>query len=187
MDNATLSPPGTPGYDHLGKIQPLLEYLQQRFKSVYNPGQEVAIDEAMIKFQGRSSIKQYIPLKPIKRGIKRGIKVWVLGDSSNGYFSRLEVYTGRKDNTTEQGLGASVVKELTHDFQGRWHFVYFDNSKALLCDLEAVGLYGCGTCEVDRKLFPAALKKPQLKKRYLYIIFSLLCRTLECALYKKEV
>ena len=50
------------------------------------------MDEAMIKFQGRSSFKQYMPAKPIKRGIK----VWVLGDSSNGYFSKFDVYTGRK-------------------------------------------------------------------------------------------
>ena len=40
-------------------------------------------DEAMIKYQGRSFLKQYIPLKPTKRGIK----VWVATDSSNGYLS----------------------------------------------------------------------------------------------------
>ncbi len=56
------------------------------------PGKELAADEAMIKFQGRSSLKQYMPKKPIKRGMK----VWVLGDSSNGYFCRLDIYTGKK-------------------------------------------------------------------------------------------
>ena len=163
-DNSTLSSPGSPGYDRIGKIRPLLEYLQGRFKSVYNPGREIAVDEAMIKFQGRSSLKQYMPKKPIKRWIK----VWVLGDSCNGYFSRLDVYTGRKGNTTEVGLGARVVKELTQDFHNRWHRVYFDNfltSKTLLCDLEKVGLYGCGTARSDRKFFPAELKKPKLEKR----------------------
>ncbi len=40
----------------------------------------------MIKFQGRSTLKQYMPLKPIKRGIK----VWMLGESHNG---KLQVYT----------------------------------------------------------------------------------------------
>ena len=72
---------------------------------MYNPGRELAVDEAMIKFQGRSSLKQYLPKKPIKRGIK----VWVLADSSNGYFSRLEVYTGKKGDRVEEGLGARVV------------------------------------------------------------------------------
>lgn len=89
-DNLSLVPPGNPGYDRLGKVRPLLEYLQDRFKSAYNPGEHLAVDEAMIKFQGRSMLKQYMPLKPIKRGIK----VWVLGDSHNGYFSRLQITLG---------------------------------------------------------------------------------------------
>ena len=164
VDNTTLSPPQTPGYDHLGKIRPLLDYLHSRFQSVYIPGRELAVDEAMIKFLGRSSLKQYMPNKPVKRGIK----VWVLADSSNGYFSRLEVYTGKKGAAVEKGLGARVVKDLTRDFQRRWHRVYFDNyftSKALLCELEEVGVYGCGTCRVDRKRFPQRLKRPKLKKR----------------------
>ena len=144
VDNSTLAAPGTLEYDRLGKVRPLLEHLQERFRSVYNPGREVAVDEAMIKFQGRSSLKQYIKNKPVKREIK----VWVLADSANGYFSRLEVYTGRKGNSPEHGLGAKVVMTLTSDFQQRWHRVYFDNfftSKALLSELEKVKVYGCVT------------------------------------------
>ena len=167
VDNSTLSPRGSPDYDRLGKVRPLLEYLQSRFASVYNPGREIAVDEAMIKFLGRSSLKQYLPKKPIKRGIK----VWVLGDSATGYFSRLEVYTGKKGATTETGLGGRVVKGLTEDFQFRWHRCYFDNfftSKILLCDLLEVGIYGCGTCRTDRKHFPTELKKPAMENRHAY-------------------
>ena len=167
VDNSTLSARGSPSYDRVGKVRPLLEYLQFRFKSVYNPGREIAVDEAMIKFLGRSSLKQYMPKKPTKRGIK----VWVLGDSSTGYFSRLEVYTGRKDTSTETGLGAKVVLGLTRDFQHKWHRCYFDNfftSKHLLCKLLEVGIYGCGTCRRDRKLFPDLLKKPELDNRHVW-------------------
>ena len=164
VENSTLVQPGSPGYDKLGKIRPVLAHLQERFKSVYTPGENIAVDEAMIKFQGRSTLKQYMPKKPTKRGFK----VWVLGDSSTGYFSRLEVYTGKKDTGTETGLGARVVLDLTSDFQHRWHRCYFDNffsSKALLCQLLEVGIYGIGTCRKDRKLFPEELKKPALKER----------------------
>ena len=163
-DNSTLSPPSTPGYDRLGKVRPLIQHIQERCKLVYNPGRELAVDEAMIKFQGRSSLKQYMPKKPTRRGIK----VWVLADSSNGYFSRLEVYTGKKGKKVEKGLGARVVKDLTSDFSHRWYMVYFDNfftSKTLLCDLEENGVYGCGTARSDRLFFPAQLKNPGLKKR----------------------
>ena len=92
VDNTTLSQSGSAKYDKLGKIRPLINHFQQKFSSAYNPNCEIAIDEAMIKFQGRSSLKQYMPMKPIKRGIK----VWVRADSNNGYFSQFEVYTGEK-------------------------------------------------------------------------------------------
>ena len=62
---------------------------------MYNPHRDISIDEAMIKFKGRSSMKQYMPKKPIKRGFK----VWVRGDAINGYVSELEVYAGK---TTEK-------------------------------------------------------------------------------------
>ena len=139
-----------PAIKHYWNQDPVYHYLQGRFSAIYTPGRNLAVDEAMIKFQGRSSLKQYMPKKPVKRGIK----VWVMGDSTNGYFSRLEVYTGKKGNTVEKNLGARVVKDLTKDFQCKWHRVFFDNftSKALICDLEILGIYGIGTA---RKGFPA--------------------------------
>ena len=82
--------------------------------------------------------------------------------------SPILVYTGKKGDTVETNIGAKVVKELTKDFQHKWHYAFFDNfftSKSLLCDLERVGVYGCGTARADRKFFPADLKKPTLKNR----------------------
>jgi len=67
-DNTTLLEHGQPGYDHLGKVYPVLQYLSGL--TTYYPHCEQAIDEAMIPFQGQSALKQYIPHKPIKRGIK---------------------------------------------------------------------------------------------------------------------
>ena len=121
------------------------------------------MDEAMIKFKGRSALKQYMPMKPIKRGIK----VWVLGDSTNGYFSRFQVYCGRQENR-EEGLGAHVVKSLTSDLKHKHHHVYFDNyftSVQLLEDLHSDGIYGCGTARKDRRGFPTVLKSITLKER----------------------
>ena len=70
VDNTTLPEWGSPGYDHLGKVRPVIGLLSERFTELYEPHREVAVDEAMIKFTGRSSVKQYMPMKPIKRGIK---------------------------------------------------------------------------------------------------------------------
>ena len=115
VDNDTLVPCGEEGHDHLEKVGPVIDHLSTNFAEVLN--------EAMIKFHGRSSLEQYMPLKPTKWGIK----VWVATYSTNGYFSQFEVYTGKKDNTIEQGLGARVVKTLTSDFKGKYHRIYFDN------------------------------------------------------------
>ena len=164
VDNDTLVPRGEEGHDRLGKVRPIIDHLSTKFAEVYQPHRDVAVDEAMIKFQGRSSLKQYMPLKPIKRGIK----VWVAADSTNGYFSRFEVYTGKKDNTTEHSLGARVVKTLTSKLKGKYHHVYFDNFFTrlnLLEDLEKDQIYACGTARKDRKGFPDLLKKANLKNR----------------------
>ena len=91
VDNSTVVPPGSPEYDRLGKVRPIVETLAERVAAVYEPGKEVSIDEAMIPFKGRSSLKQYMPLKPVKRGIK----VWARADASNGYISAFQVYTGK--------------------------------------------------------------------------------------------
>ena len=161
-DNSELPRYGSPGYDKLGKIRPVVEYLNTRFLSMYNPHNAVSIDEAMIKFKGRSSMKQYMPKKPIKRGFK----VWVRGDATNGYVSELEVYVGKTTSDGEKGLGRHVVEKLTNKLKGKYYHVYFDNfftSVTLLRSLSQNKLYGCGTMRSDRLGFPAQFK-PKVKK-----------------------
>ena len=129
----------------------------------------------MIPFQGRSTIKQYLPLKPIKRGIK----VWVLADSHNGYFYSFEVYVGKGgggDNyIPELGLGGSVVHYLTQPLVHKHHHVFMDSffsSADLYHTLLVDGIYACGTIRPTRKGFPAELrdkKKVNLKKRYEFV------------------
>ena len=166
VDNSTLAPLGHPAYDRLGKIRPLIDHLSSRFRAVYSPHRDVAVDEAMIKFQGRSSLKQYMPLKPTKRGIK----VWVLADSHNGYFWKFQVYTGKQGDTVERGLPARVVKSLTEDLKGKHYHVFFDNffnSFQLLNDLVSDNIFACGTARSNRIGFPDPLKKIKFAERYM--------------------
>jgi hypothetical protein len=100
-------------YNKLGKIEPIINRLTEQFELTYHLNEHLSIDEAMIPCKGRSSLKQYMPLKPIKRGFK----VWVLADATNGYISRLQVYTGKSGTTTEDGLGGTIVKNLCKDIQ----------------------------------------------------------------------
>ena len=99
----------------------MIDHLSKQFADLYEPNKEVAVDEAMIKFTGRSAVKQY-NIMPMK-SIKRGIKVWVLGDSHNGYFHTFLVYTG-KEGIEEKQLGQRVVKDLTRLLKGKNHHVF---------------------------------------------------------------
>ena len=167
VDNTTLPSRGQDGYNRLGKVRPIISHFEKVFLESYQPHCEQAVDEAMIPFQGRSSLKQYLPKKPVKRGIK----VWVRGDSHNGYFSQFEVYTGAGSNTSPVlGLGGSVVKLLTRPLVGKYHHVFMDNfftSAALFSDLLLDGIYACGTARSNRKGYPEEFKGKHrgLKKR----------------------
>jgi hypothetical protein len=56
-------------FDILYRARPVLE-LTEKFKILYTPGRELAVDEAMIGFKGRFILKQYHPGMPTKWGIK---------------------------------------------------------------------------------------------------------------------
>uniref|UniRef100_A0A1X7UCR2 PiggyBac transposable element-derived protein domain-containing protein n=1 Tax=Amphimedon queenslandica TaxID=400682 RepID=A0A1X7UCR2_AMPQE len=100
----------------------------------------------------RSSLKQYMPMKPVKRGIK----VWARADSTNGYISRFQVYTG-KETSSETGLGSHVVKDLTSDIHHKNHQVFS------VSDLLQKGIYACGTIRSNCRGFPPELA-PLLRK-----------------------
>jgi len=65
-DNSTLAAPGTPEYKRLGKIQPIIDSLLECFRAVCNLHRDVSVDEAMVAFKGTSTLKQYMPMKPVK-------------------------------------------------------------------------------------------------------------------------
>ena len=136
-----------------------MDAVQERFLHNYNPNCEQAVDEAMIKFQGRSSLKQYLPAKPVKRGIK----VWCGADSHNGYLCQFQVYTGQASSgEREVNLGGRVVQDLKH------YHLYFDNfftSFALLTSLLSKGVYACGTARQGYRDFPECLKMKNKGKR----------------------
>ena len=156
VDNTTLRLPGSEGYDRIGKVRPILIYIAERFLTLYNPNRDCSINEAMILYKGRSSMKQHIPLKPVRRGFK----VWMRADSCTGFVSEFQVYVG-KEGEAEDGLGARVIKDLTQNIKNKYHHVYCDNfftSLFLLEDLMKDGIYGCGTIRTNRKGFPDELK-----------------------------
>src|SRR6185312_4001805 len=64
------------------RIDPWSTHIQRISMQLWKPGSRVAIDEAMVKFTGRSTDTVNLPSKPIPIGYK----IWVLAD--HGYFLR---------------------------------------------------------------------------------------------------
>ena len=77
--------------DKLRKVSPFISHSQEACRTLYQPDQNVAVDERIVKSKHRSGIRQFIKNKPVKFGIK----LWVLADSKNGYTSNFEVYAGK--------------------------------------------------------------------------------------------
>ena len=143
--------------DILHQIISIISAVVAACRTNYRPHREQAIDEAMVAFKGRSSMKQYLPMKPVKCGFK----VWVRSDSHNGYVCELECYMGRKGDKTEVGLGGSVVTWLTRDLVGKSYHIFMDSffsSVSLYHRLLLENIYCTGTVRANRRNFPPDLK-----------------------------
>lgn len=150
-DNDKMPKKGAPGYDRLYRLRPFIDHLNEKFQAGMKPSRNQSIDESMIKFKGRVKFVQYMPMKPIKRGYK----VWVRAEK-NSYVMQFQIYTGQEESS-EKGLGARVIKELSSSLEGKNYNVFFDNffnSVDLLDYLKKKGIGGCGTIRANRKYLP---------------------------------
>ena len=68
-DNSNAPDPSDPNRDKLYKIRELSEKLRHNCLSV-KPEEKNSIDEQIIPFKGKSSLRRYLPKKPKKWGFK---------------------------------------------------------------------------------------------------------------------
>ena len=87
---------------------------------VHKHERELSLDEAMISFIVRSSLKQYLPMKPTKRGFK----VLCLCETSSDFLAL--VSTGATEHT-EFNLGEKIVLNVSAPFRGLRHAIFCDN------------------------------------------------------------
>ncbi|KAK3590559.1 hypothetical protein CHS0354_008489 [Potamilus streckersoni] len=144
--------------DKLQKVRYLLDHLRRAFQSEYVPHKQVTVDEAMVPFKGRLSLKQYIKDKPVKFGIK----IWVLADAVSSYCYNFDVYVGKNAKIVNGNLGLSskVVIALAKPIEMKGYEIYTNNfftSPHLADYLYQRKTYLCGTVRTNRKDYPKAL------------------------------
>ena len=143
--------------DKLSKARFLMEFMRRKCLKLFQPFQNVCIDERMVRNKGRYSFRQYIRDKPTKWGMK----LWVLADSSTGYTYDFDVYLGKSTATSGFGLAYDVVMNLVKSIVNQGYHLFFDNfytSVQLMRDLVGKGIRACGTIITNRKGFPPQLK-----------------------------
>lgn len=158
-DNSKMPERGSDKFEKLYKLRPLLNHLKETFPKLYTPSRNLSIDESMIGYKGRSSMKQYMPMKPTKRGFK----VWAVCCAETGYLLNFDIYTGKNDDqSTNTSLGEKVVMRLSEPYAYKNYCCYFDNyftSISLLDNLLEKKLFACGTIRVNRKHYPSSIMK----------------------------
>ena len=140
-----------------------MDEVQLACQTYFVPGQNVSIDERMVRSKARFSMKQYMRDKPTKWGFK----LWVLACSETGYSFKFEVYTGKKLTRTINGLGHDVVMHLMDGLFMQGYHLYCDNfysSPTLFKDLFDKGCFATGTVRENRIGFPSALGNKMPKK-----------------------
>ena len=150
------------------KLEPLNTQLLKTCKALWHPGSELAVDEYMCRFTGRSKAKLTIPTKPIPTGIK----AWAIGEK--GYFLHWFWHAkgdgpqgiGRVPKALNRNKTAAVVPALlkTLPQQDYPYGVTLDNlftSTKLLTYLSSIGYGARGTARTNAGIHKDLLKFKQ--------------------------
>ena len=154
-DNTTAAKRGEPGFDRMHKVRPLMDLVNTNTKNAYHPHREISIDEAMVGFKGRNRMKQYMPMKPTKRGFK----MWNGCDAHNGLTLVHQPYTGSVQGQTQGG--PSIVKSVASSLMDENHFLFYNNyfsTVELASELADRSTFSIATTRADRRGWPQELK-----------------------------
>ena len=150
-DNSQTPTRGSDNFDRLYKVRPLLDSILANCHKI--PQEEnQSIDEQVIPTKGRSSLRQYLPKKPHKWGIK----VWARCGVS-GLIYDFDIYVGKQDDqnlSAEFGKVGAVVIKLTQNLPKQvGHKLFMDNlftSINLFKYLKREGIWALGTMRMHR-------------------------------------
>ncbi|XP_028399194.1 piggyBac transposable element-derived protein 3-like isoform X1 [Dendronephthya gigantea] len=169
-DNNLIPASNSEDYNKCYKIQPLVDYIRNKFFEVVVPETYVAVDEQVVPFKGASGLKRYLPKKPKKWGYK----LWALAGVS-GYVYTFEI-DGEKGKTgppsgwdapEKCGESGFVVLRLIQRLEANKHKLFFDNffsCPELIAYLGTKGFWALATLNCNRSRKCPLPSESQLKK-----------------------
>lgn len=166
-DNNLEKKKGEPGFDNLHKVRPLIDMLSSTFARCAEPEMYVSVDEQIIPFKGRHSLKVYMLKKPKKWGYKVWVQAGQSGYVHKFFFAGDTTVTACSGITENVGKAGEVVVKLTEE-QPRESYVFFDNyfaSPDLLVELKKRQLHATCTMRANRSRKCPLLCLKDLKKK----------------------
>lgn len=154
----------------VSKIRSLVEYVRKKFKNSFIPHSNLCIDESVVPFKGRLNIRQFLP----KKRNRFGVKMFVLCDVKSKVILDFIVYAGKETPIIDQqnlGVSGAVVVTLLQDYLDTNRKLYVDNwysSPQLFRYLYQRGIVACGTVRKNRSGMPKfeKIKKGEICAKY---------------------
>jgi DNA polymerase III epsilon subunit-like protein len=156
--------PTAPDYDPAYKIAEFRDTLEERFTKAFCPGQQLSLDETLLRAFGRIKFKVRI----VSKAARYGIKIYVITDARTAYVLRVLIYTGKStynaggDAPEHPMKTVQVVKKLVEPFKDTFRTIYIDRfytSLELLKSLADQNLFVTGTMLANRILADIRIAK----------------------------
>jgi len=155
--------PNDPNRDRLYKVRPVVEYLVNKFRTVYVPEDHISIGEELLLWKGNLAFKQYIPMKRARFGI------------TLGYLWNSFVYLGKEPNRNGDNpdlvrrldKSGAVIPRLMGTLLNEGYRLYVDNwytSQVLFNYLHENNTAACGTAQKKRIKLPKEFTDAPLAK-----------------------
>jgi len=99
--------------DRMCKIDHVIRSIISHSQVAYTPIQTFSLDESMIAFKGRSKDKIYMPLKPIKFGLK----AYVLCESNTGFVVNWSLHNSSNQDSKVDNRKTYHILSLAAKFR----------------------------------------------------------------------
>jgi len=154
--------------DKIFKVRKTWDMVMQNFKQLIIPFDSLSVDESLVKCKGRIGIRQFIPSKRNRFGIK----TYSVVDEKTGFVINSIIYEGKASSKNYEvvspsikkrfGHGGGIILHLCEPFLGKNRTVFADNfftSPNLAEKLLKERTYLCGTLRAGRLNAPKPPKK----------------------------
>jgi Transposase IS4 len=145
--------PSADNYNPSYKVAEQRIYLHQRYERLFVPGQQLSLDETLLRAFGGIKFKVRI----VSKSARYGITVYVLTDARTAFILRVVVYTGKSTYDREKEMDkkktVQIVERLVNPYKDSHRTIYVDRfytSIELLKSLAERKLYLTGIMMANR-------------------------------------